>query len=72
MRYLIAVRLKYSFQDICYPEEHVHSRSMSILLWAKRRHDVGEAKSMARQSTSTPSTRLTCESPRHQIHLGEW
>ena len=32
MRYLTAERLMFSFQDICCQEEHVHSRSLSILL----------------------------------------
>ena len=42
----IVVPPMYHFQSTCYLEEHVHSKSLSILLWAKTRLDVGEVKYM--------------------------
>ena len=38
----IVVPPMYYFQGTCYLEEHVHWRSLSILLWARKRLNVGE------------------------------
>ena len=62
----------YYFQGTCYLEEHVHLRSLSILLWAKRRLDVGEMKSLQKTEHIQFFFGPNCKSSGHEVLMGEW